>query len=326
VIWISEEQSVAIVSEALALAAAERAFIASVDPEGPPAPGSLVVATALAGHTFSTKPASTVHGAGVKIGSYWPSNDDAGLPRHSSAVVLLNPVTGRVGAIVETATGNAYRTAAADALAVRTLSRPDAAVLTVFGYGHQAYYEARAVAAVRPIDTIHITGRNLVRAQGLAERLTTDLGIPATATEPEAAVRAADILVTVTNTLVHSPAADDHLASPANGVDGLFDASWVRSGTHISAMGTDAPRKHELPTALYERALLFCDLPEQSRRLGEFQHASADTHVVQLGHVLIAPQLGRIGPRDITIFDSSGIGLQDLYLAIAILEAKGLRL
>src|SRR5262249_28596511 len=149
--------------------------------------------------------------------------------RHASTVIMLDQETGRVAAVVETATANAYRTAAADALAVRTLAREDATVLAVFGAGHQAFYEARAIMRVRSIERVLVVGRRPEAAAAMAGRLG-ELAEPA---EGQAACTAADIIVTATT--ARAP---------------LFDAAWVRPGTHISAMGADQQGKHELPTGI----------------------------------------------------------------------------
>ncbi len=92
-----------------------------------------------------------------------------------------------------------------------------------------------------------------------------------------------------------------------------------------SPASADAKGKQELPPALLERAALFCDLPEQSRTIGEFQHASADAQAGMraLGDVLRSGEGGRTDPEAITVFDSSGIALQDLTIARAILAKTG---
>ncbi|KAF1017035.1 MAG: Ornithine cyclodeaminase [Stenotrophomonas maltophilia] len=101
----------------------------------------------------------------------------------------------------------------------------------------------------------------------------------------------------------------------------LFEAAWVQPGTHISAMGADAPGKQELPAALLAHARLFCDLPAQSRLIGEFQHAPTAAVPVALGDVLAGRLPGPAHADDITVFDSSGTALQDLVLAEALLAA-----
>ncbi|GLZ29213.1 ornithine cyclodeaminase [Lentzea sp. NBRC 105346] len=296
-ILITESESAALVDEDLALAAAREAFLAA----GTVFP--VVIGHAAVPHNrFTLKSGSADGLAGVKIGSYWPGNSD--VPRHSSTIVLLDPDTGRLAAVVEAATANAYRTAAADALAVDTLARPDARTLTVFGTGHQALYEVRAVTRVRPIDRVLVAGRRPDAARTFAEQVTAHTGLPAEPASAQDAVSAADVIVTATT--AREP---------------LFDSAWVAPGTHISAMGADGPGKQELPPELFARASLFCDLPDQSVTIGEFQHASKTP--VALGAVLAGEAEGRRSPQDVTVFDSSGFALQDLTLAAALLRRSG---
>nr|WP_198152030.1 ornithine cyclodeaminase family protein [Kibdelosporangium sp. MJ126-NF4]CEL23134.1 Ornithine cyclodeaminase [Kibdelosporangium sp. MJ126-NF4]CTQ90272.1 Ornithine cyclodeaminase (EC 4.3.1.12) [Kibdelosporangium sp. MJ126-NF4] len=296
---ITEAESASLVDEDLALAAAREAFLATETANAFP----VVIGHAAVPHNrFTLKSGSAGDLVGVKIGSYWPGNDEAGIPRHSSTIVLLDPATGRLAAVVEAATGNAYRTAAADALAVDTLARPDAHTLTVIGTGHQALYEVRAVTRVRPIQRVLVVGRRPDAARAFAEHVTARTGLPADVTDARTAVTAADIVVT--STTARQP---------------LLDAEWVTPGTHISAMGADNPGKQELPPALYAHASLFCDIPGQSRTIGEFQHAGA-AELTALGAVLAGRAEGRQSATDITVFDSSGFALQDLTLAAALLR------
>jgi ornithine cyclodeaminase/alanine dehydrogenase-like protein (mu-crystallin family) len=219
-------------------------------------------------------------------------------------VLLLDQDTGRVHAIVEASTANAYRTAAADALAVQTLSRDDAKVLTIIGTGGQARHEARAVARVRDLDLILVVGRRSAAAKETAVDLREQTGLAVEVAEAEAGCRRADIVITATT--AREP---------------LFDANWIAAGTHVSAMGADGPGKQELPVALYERSGLFCDLEAQSRTLGEFQHAPGTIPLTPLGDVLHGRSPGRVDDAQITVFDSSGFALQDLTLAVALLTA-----
>ncbi|WP_337994700.1 hypothetical protein [Roseinatronobacter alkalisoli] len=177
-------------------------------------------------------------------------------------------------------------------------------VLTLFGTGHQAAYEARSVARIRKLSRLLVVGRDPARTDAFVERLRS-AGLPAEAATAEAAVRVADIIVTATTA-----------TRP------LFKAEWVRPGTHISSMGSDSKGKQELPDDLFPRARLFCDLPEQSVRIGEFQHADPKAPPTAIGAVLSGNAEGRLNEREVTIFDSSGISLQDLYIAKAILDQK----
>ncbi|WP_329790521.1 ornithine cyclodeaminase family protein [Lentzea sp. DG1S-22] len=300
-VFLSESESAALVDDDLALAAAREAFLATADGSTFP----VVIGHSSLPHTrFTLKSGSAGDLVGVKIGSFWP--DNTALPRHSSTIVLLDPATGRLRAVVEAAAANAYRTAAADALAVATLARPDARTLTVIGTGHQALHEVRAVSRVRPIDRVLVVGRRADAAQAFAARVTAVTGLPAAPADARTGVSAADVLVTATT--AREP---------------LFDATWVRPGTHISAMGADGPGKQELPAEIHGSAKLFCDLPDQSRAIGEFQHASAVVPVA-LGAVLTGASEGRTSPEDTTVFDSSGFALQDLTLAAALLRRAAL--
>lgn len=300
-ILITEAQSAALITPALAYEAASAAFIAAISPEAASFP-------VVIGHgsdpqnRFTVKSAVGAELAGLKIGAYFPTNDARGLPRHASTILLIDQQTGRIGAVIEGSAVNGYRTAAADALATDTLARPEAEVLTLIGTGHQAAYEAQAIARVRRLSRVLVVGRDPARRQALVDRLC-GMGLNAEAAEVEPAVRSADILVTVTTS-----------TRP------LFRSDWVRPGTHISAMGTDAQGKQELPADLFPRARLFCDLPAQSLRIGEFQHAAPEAAPTALGAVLTGAAPGRRGDGEITIFDSSGLSLQDLHVAKALLD------
>ncbi|MFD7284139.1 ornithine cyclodeaminase family protein [Streptomyces sp. NPDC059862] len=305
---ITEEQTAALVDEELALDAARAAFAATVD--GPVFP-SLAVHGSDPRNRFTLKPSASATHAGVKIGTYWPGNPEHGLPRHHSTLLLFDQTIGRIAAVLEVGTANAYRTAAADALAVDLLARPDAATLAMFGTGHQAAYEIRAVSRVRPIGEVLVVGRDPDRATQMAYKLTTQ-GHNARPVGAEEACARADVIVTATTARTDDPP--------------LFEADWVRPGTHLSCMGADAPGKRELPPELFSRARVFCDLPEQARRMGESRHAPAATVLTSLGDVLTGRAAGRADDRDITLFDSSGIGLQDLYLGLALLKKMDISL
>jgi len=301
-ILIEEAESAALVSEGLALAAAREAFLAM---------GSGTTFPVVHAHgsdpadRFTVKSACAPELAGLKVGSYWPGNDRLHLPRHSSVVILLDGATGRVGAIIETAVANAFRTAAADALAVDVLARPESGTLAIFGTGHQAYYEVRAVARVRAVDRVLVVGRSSQAANAMADRLRREMDIEAEATDGRRACLNADIIVTATTS-----------------TQPLFESDWIQPGTHISAMGADAKGKQELPSDLLRRASVFCDLPDQSRAIGELQHCQADVSAVPLGLVLAGTAAARSTPDEITVFDSSGTAIQDLTLAAALIRAR----
>jgi ornithine cyclodeaminase len=246
--------------------------------------------------------------SGVKIGSYWPDNHLKGRPNHDSTTLLMDNDDGSIWAIVSAGYLNGLRTAAADAVATSLLARPDAAVVGMLGAGHQAEFEVRAVADIRSIESVLIWSRQEARARELAGKLS-DLGMPVSPADTETVCRSADILITAT------PSAQPLFSDP----------DWIRPGTHISAMGADTPGKQELPVTLVRNGRLFADLPEQSRRIGEFQHIAAahpGVAIAAIGDVITGSTPGRMSTQDITIFDSSGIALQDLFVAERVVSAS----
>ena len=120
---------------------------------------------------FTVKAAATAELAGLKVGSYWPGNRDRGLERHNSLILLFDQETGRIGTAIEAGIVNAYRTAAADAVAADALARPDAATLAIFVDGNRARYERIALARVRPLRRVLVVARSAERAGALAAAL-----------------------------------------------------------------------------------------------------------------------------------------------------------
>ncbi len=239
--------------------------------------------------------------AGIKIGSCFLGNDALDLPRHNSLILLFDQTRGRIGTIVEAGTLNAFRTAATDAVATDILARPEAEVLAIFGTGHQAEYEVAALSRIRRLRRVLVVGRAQSSSLAMVGHLNV-AGIAAEMSEAEAACRCSDIIVTATGA-----------TAP------LFRADWVRDGTHVSTMGSDAIGKQELPVPLLAAARLFCDLPTQSRAVGEFQHAPSDASLIAIGEVLRGTAPGRQSAEQIAVFDSSGLSLQDSYVALAVL-------
>lgn len=297
-IYLNEQQTSKLISHQLAYDAVKEAFIAAVSEEATLFP--VVNATGSQdGTMFSLKSACTSTLVGWKTGTYWPNNRAQNMPCHGTTVFLLKPDTGELQAVIAASEVNAYRTAAADAVAVDYLARRDSRVLTVFGTGHQAEYEVLAVCEVRNIEKVLVVGRS--SASAFIDRLK-QKGINAESTSAQSGCEQADIIVTATT--AQEP---------------LFDARWVKDGTHISAMGADKTGKHELPVDLYNTATLFCDNKLQSIDIGEFQHSLSQS-ITEIGHVIVNNVLGRKTDKDITIFDSSGIAIQDLFVAAKLLD------
>lgn len=299
--FISENESAALVDHELAFQAIHEALLAACSEEAASFP-------VVHGHgsdrrnTFSVKASSTEKLAGLKVGSYWPDNLSRELPRHNSLILIFNQLCGKIEAAIEAGKVNAYRTAAADAVAAYYLSCEDASVIAIFGTGNQARYECAAVSRIRKGCTFLVVGRDPEKAAMMVYDLVQQ-GITAEISDAETACRKADIIITATT--ARTP---------------LFEADWIKPGTHIASMGSDTAGKQELPPALFSRSRLFCDLPSQSRKIGEFQHTSNEIPVTALGEVIAGKVSGRTRREDITIFDSSGLSVQDLYIGYHILN------
>ena len=253
---------------------------------------------------------------GVKSGGYWPGNMAKGLTNHQSVVVLFDPDTGRASALVGGNLLTALRTAAASALAIDLLARKDARVLGMVGAGHQAAFQLRAAARVRRFERVvawNYHPEMLPRLGAVAA----ELGLPFEAVDLPTLGAEADAIVTITSSFAPS----------------LMDAH-LRPGTHLSCMGTDTRGKQEVEAALLARARVFADEVAQSVTIGEAQHAvvqgmiAADA-IVPIGDVVTGRHPGRRDAAEITLFDGTGVGLQDLAVAaraVANARARGVGL
>lgn len=305
---LSEDNVKKIATPELAFTAVSEAFIAAYKNLGEIFP--VVIAKGCdEGNIFSIKSGnlSALRLSGLKVGSYWAGNHLKGLSNHGTTTLLLDEATGRPHAVINAGYLNGLRTAAANAVATDQLARKNAKVLSVLGAGHQAIFEVKALCRIRDIETVLISSRSPASVERAVQTLNA-AGISAKAADTETACRQADILVTVTNA-----------------TEPLFDdASWIKPGTHISAMGADQSGKQELPLALLNDNSLFADLPAQSRAIGEFERASKSSNagltITAIGAVLTGDAAGRTSAEQITVFDSSGIALQDLCVAKVVLE------
>lgn len=227
-------------------------------------------------------------------------------------VHLFSASTGALRAVIAADRLGMMRTAAASGLATRLLAQTDADVLGLFGSGWQAEGHLEAIAAVRALRQVKVHARNAERLAAFCERMSARLGVPvAPCASAEATVRGSRIVSTVTTAV-----------SP------LFEAAWLEPGTHINAAGSNALIRREIgedvvrlcqpvvvdtvATALKEAGDLL-PLLEKGRL--------AERQLVELGDVLIGRVQGRRRADDITLFESQGLGVQDLALAVR-LEAR----
>jgi len=290
-----------------AFAAVEAVFAAMARGEARNFP---VVREALGGgRHYGFKSGQDAGVVGVKAGGYFPRNAERGLTNHQSSVLLFDPETGRPLAMVGGNLLTALRTAAAAAVSIDRLARRGARVLGIIGAGHQAAFQLRAAARVRDFDRVIGWNRTPERLAGLAA-VAADLGLPFEAVGLERMIEA-DVIVTITSAPAFSLA-----------------RSQVRPGTHLACMGTDTVGKQEVEPALLARATVFCDEVAQSVTIGEAQHAVAQhlldrAAIVPVGDVVTGRHPGRRSEGEITLFDGTGVGLQDLAVAgVALCQAE----
>lgn len=250
---------------------------------------------------------------GLKSGGYWPGNEAKGLTNHQSTVVLFDADTGRVKALVGGNLLTALRTAAASAVSIKHLARPDAKVLGMVGAGHQSAFQMRAAVEQRAFEKV--VGWNF--HPEMLDRLAataTELGLPFEAVSLDELGAQSDVIITITSS-----------TAP------ILRSAQVKAGTHIACMGTDTKGKQEVDDLLVARATVFTDEVAQAISIGECQHAianglMAEAEIAELGAVINGMHKGRTHVDEVTLFDGTGVGLQDLAVAAAVVDlaiAKG---
>jgi len=239
---------------------------------------------------------------GVKSGGYWPGNMDKGLTNHQSTVFLFDPDTGQLKALVGGNYLTAVRTAASSSVSIAHLARKDAKVLGMIGAGHQAQFQLRAAAEQRDFERVVAWNPHpdmLPKLGAVAE----EIGLPLEAVSAEEVGAQADVIITITSAF-----------------EPLLMADWIKPGTHIACMGTDTKGKQEVDAALLAKATVFTDEIAQSTTIGEAQHAIssgqiAEDDITPVGAVINGTHPGRSSDDEITLFDGTGVGLQDLAVA-----------
>ncbi len=244
---------------------------------------------------------------GLKAGGYWPNNlEKRGLINHQSTVFLFDPDTGMVKAMVGGNLLTALRTAAASSVSIKHLAPRDAKVMGMIGAGHQATFQLRAALEQRNFEKVIGWNYHPEMLPNI-EKVADEAGVPFEPVELDGMAEA-DVIISITSAF-----------SPS-----LMDAH-VSAGTHIACMGTDTKGKQEVEAALLARATVFTDEVAQSVSIGEAQHAIADglineSDIVQIGAVINGAHPGRSSEEEITLFDGTGVGLQDLAVASSVVD------
>lgn len=246
---------------------------------------------------------------GIKWISVYPDNLKKGLPAVNGTLLLSDAATGRLQAVLEANVLTALRTGAAGALATQLLAPPTASKLLLVGAGVQSAYQLTSHLVLKRWASVSIwspdpaQSRNFITQHGsdVKKYRNTQFGA---VDSLESAVRSAHVICTCTPS--RRP---------------LIENSWVAAGTHINAIGADAPGKQELEISLLRRAKVVVDDWEQASHSGEINVACSRKKFFQknivgdLGTVLVRKRGVRKSPEDITIFDSTGLAIQDMIMA-----------
>lgn len=241
---------------------------------------------------------------GLKAGGYWVKNPTVGLPGHRAVILLLEPRTGAVVAVMSANAITRLRTAAGGAVAAKHLARGNSQVVGVIGGGEQAHAQLAALRLVRQIRRAYVWARRWEAAEAYAFAWK-DSGLHVEAVrDVNAATNDVDVIITATNS-----------------TQALVASNSVCPGTHITAVGSDSKGKQELEVGLLHRAKVVVDKIGQSIEIGELQHAMGsglDARSLiysELGEICAGLKAGRENDEEITIFDSSGVSFQDLVVA-----------
>jgi len=250
------------------------------------------------------------HICGLKWVNVHPGNPAKGLLTVMAKILLNDPDTGLEFADLDGTHITDYRTGAAGGVAAKYLARADASRLGVIGAGAQARTQVAAVLIVRPIQEIVVFNRHMEHSQAFARWAAENFGVKARATSEAAeAVAGQDIVVTTTPS--RTP---------------VVQRQWVSRGTHINAIGADAAGKQELDPAILAAAKVVVDDWAQASHSGEINVPLARGDLTpeqvygSLGEIVAGKKPGREAPGEITVFDSTGLIIQDLALGLAVYQ------
>jgi alanine dehydrogenase len=247
--------------------------------------------------------------AGVKIVTTNPTNPERGLPNVAGLMVYVDPETGMPLGVFGAGALTALRTGAAGGLAAKYLARKDAKTLALVGCGRQAETQLDALSHFFPFSKISVWGKTTRESSDFIARHAQKYPGMTAFDNVRDALADADIIVTTTP--VHEP---------------VVKAAWVKAGAHINAIGADAPGKQEWDTERVLKARVIVDEWHQSSHAGELNvpvsqgRFSQNDLAAELGQVMTQQKPGRLTHSDITIFDSTGLAIQDVATAQRLYE------
>lgn len=254
---------------------------------------------------FRAMPAALPGAVGIKWVNVHTQNSSLGLPTVMATLIYSDPSTGYPLAVMEATDITAYRTGATAAIASKYLARKDSRTLGIIGAGRQSYtqllahlelFDLKLIKVYDPVDSavkrfIEFFRKYPVRASSIED------------------AAGADILCTVT---------------PAR--EPVVKSEWIAPGTHINAVGADAKGKEELEPSVLKNAIVVVDDLRQASAAGEINvpiskglYKAADVHA-SLGEIILRKKQGRRDEKSITIFDSTGLAIEDIAVARMVYE------
>lgn len=247
----------------------------------------------------------------IKIASGFFENPAKGLNTSDGLILVFGKTTGELLAILnDRGRLTDLRTAAAGAVAAHYMAPRVVDVIGVIGTGMQAELQVDLLQKVRPCKNIIVWGRNLQRVELYAERMRAKGYHVVIAATPAELAQNARLIVTTTA-----------------GHKAILTADIIQPGTHITAIGADTPDKQELEAALIHKAdIVVTDSREQARHRGELYHAFGNIElsaerVFELGELVNETVKGRNNQQEITIATLTGLAVQDIAIATAVLNS-----
>ena len=248
---------------------------------------------------------------GAKIVTVFGENHKKNLPSHLATILLFDPDTGMLQAILDGRYITEARTAAVSAVSTRFLAKPDASTLAIIGSGVQARSHLEAYQHVRQLKEVRIWSPNPHSRQSFVDDMSPAVHVPIRATDTaEHAVRGADLIVLVTS-------------SPTP----VIDDAWVSEGAHVVCIGACRPNQQEMPPQLVKRSRLYVDssaaaVVESGDVVMNIAAGLFDrSHIRgEIGELVLGKVEGRKTPRDITVFKSLGMAVEDVVAADLVLR------
>ena len=256
---------------------------------------------------FGVMPASLpdTPALGTKLVTVYGGNPARGLPSHLATIVLLDPETGGLLAVLDGRYITEARTAAVSAVATRLLARPGAATLGIVGSGVQARSHLEALACVAPLVRVRVWSPSRERRERFVHEAVVPHGTIAAVDSAEAAVRDADLIVLATSS--RTP---------------VVKTEWIADGTHICAVGACRPDQREMDGPLVARARVFVDSRTGAMaEAGDLVLAIAEGHFAadriagELGELAAGRVAGRRDAAEVTLFKSLGMAVEDVAAA-----------